>query len=184
MTEREAVELTGRRVSAALLRHCLDVAGYARELAQRWGAPPDEAALAGVLHDYCREMKAAEVLQRASELDLPVTTLERARPVQLLHAKVAALELRSQDLSAACLQAIARHTVGGAGMTALDKCLYVADTAAPGRTYQGVEPLRRLAIESLDGALLESCRRTLLRLVERQRPIHPDTLALYNELVG
>ena len=182
MTEREAVELMRERVSPQLLQHCLDVGSYNRELAHRWGAPVDEAELAGVLHDLCRELTAAQVLQRAAELGVPVTSIDRLRPVQLLHAKLAAAELQSQDLNAACLQAIARHTIGGAGMTVLEKCLYVADAAEPGRHYEGVAHLRKLATESLDAAVAESCKRTLARLVERGKPIHPDSVALYNEL--
>jgi predicted HD superfamily hydrolase involved in NAD metabolism len=184
MTESQAEALAAARISPGLLDHCRGVARFAAALARRWGAPVDEATLGGLLHDYCREMTGAQILSRCQELGLPVSALERQRPVQLLHAKLAAVELSSQDLSAECLDGIARHTVGGAGMSVLAQCLYVADTAEPGRTYKGVAELRELAAASLRDALKTSVVRTLLHLIERGRPVHPDTIALYNELAG
>jgi predicted HD superfamily hydrolase involved in NAD metabolism len=182
MTEGQAEALAAARVSPGLLDHCHSVGRYAAELAQRWGASVDEAVLCGLLHDYCRELTAEQILDRCRELDVSVSALEEQRPVQLLHARLAATELRAQDLSADCLDAIARHTVGGAGMSVLAQCLYVADTAEPGRTYKGASELRSLAAESLRDALQAGVVRTLQHLVSRGRPIHPDTIALYNEL--
>lgn len=184
MTEGQAEALVAARISPGLLEHCRGVACYAVELARRWGAPGDAALLGGLLHDYCREMTGAQTLERCRDLGVPVSELEQQRPVQLLHARLAAAELASQDLSADCLDAIARHTVGGAGMSVLAQCLYVADTAEPGRTYKGAADLRALAAESLSDALRASVVRTLQHLVERGRPIHPDTIALYNELTS
>jgi predicted HD superfamily hydrolase involved in NAD metabolism len=184
MTESQAEALAAARVSAGLLDHCRGVGRYAAQLAQRWGARTDEAMLCGLLHDYCRELTATEILDRSRELGVPVSAVEQQRPVQLLHARLAAAELSSQDLSAECLDAIARHTVGGAGMSVLAQCLYVADTAEPGRTYKGAAELRALAAESLQDALQASVVRTLQHLIARGRSIHPDTIALYNELTG
>jgi predicted HD superfamily hydrolase involved in NAD metabolism len=184
MTESQAEALAAARISPGLLEHCRGVGRFAAALAERWGAPPDAALLGGLLHDYCRELSAEQILGRCRELGMPVSAVEQLRPVQLLHAKLAAAELSSQDLSAECLDAIARHTVGGPGMSMLAQCLYVADTAEPGRTYKGAAELRSLAAESLRDAVQASVARTLQHLVERGRPIHPDTIALYNELTS
>jgi predicted HD superfamily hydrolase involved in NAD metabolism len=184
MTESQAAALATARVSPELLDHCRGVGRYAAELAQRWGASADDAMLCGLLHDYCRELTAVQILDRCRDLGVPVSAVEQQRPVQLLHARLAAAELSSQDLGADCLDAIARHTVGGAGMSVLAQCLYVADTAEPGRTYKGAAELRALAAESLHDALQASVARTLQHLIARGRPIHPDTIALYNELTA
>jgi predicted HD superfamily hydrolase involved in NAD metabolism len=180
MSESQAEALAAARISPGLLEHCRRVGRFAAVLAERWGAPADAALLGGLLHDYCRELSAEQILGRCRELGMPVSALEQLRPVQLLHAKLAAAELSSQDLGPDCLDAIARHTVGGAGMSVLAQCLYVADTAEPGRTYKGAKELRELATDALQGALQASVVRTLRHLVEHGRPIHPDTIALYN----
>jgi predicted HD superfamily hydrolase involved in NAD metabolism len=184
MTSHDAQELLRGRVSERLFEHSAQVARCAVELARRWGAPVEEAELAGWLHDYCKELTAEELLEAAERLGVPVGAVDLLRPVQLLHAPVAAAELEKLGLAPACCRAIRRHTVGGAGMTILDKCLYVADGAEAGRSYPGVEELRALASTSLLEAVAWSARRTLTRLIERRRPVHPDTVALYNETVG
>ncbi len=168
-------------VSSRLFQHCANVAAYAAELAHRWGAPAEEAELAGWLHDCCKELDGEGLLASATRLHVSVDPVARLRPVQLLHAPVAAAELGRRGLPEGCCEAVRRHTVGGAGMSTLDRCVYVADAAEAGRDYPGVDELRALAQESLLAAVAWSARRTLVRLIERRRPIHPDTLALYNE---
>ena len=181
VTPADAERIMRRRVSPALLAHCSGVAAAATGLARHWGTSPVAAEVAGWLHDYCKELSGSELLADARRLGVPVGPLEERRPVSLLHAPVAAAELERQGVSAECCEAVRRHTVGGAGMNTLERCVYVADAIEPARSYEGVDQLRRLARESLTEAVVWSARRTLGRLVERGRPVHPDTLALYNE---
>jgi predicted HD superfamily hydrolase involved in NAD metabolism len=181
MTVQEAQEYLRTRVSARLFEHSRHVAVYAVELARRWGASTEEAELAGWLHDSCKEMSGDELLKAAGRLGVPVDPIERLRPVQLLHAPVAAAELAALGLPAACCQAVRRHTVGGPGMSVLDQCLYIADAGDATREYEGVDELRRLARESLPAAVAWSAERTITRLIQKGRPIHPDTVAAYNE---
>jgi nicotinate-nucleotide adenylyltransferase len=181
LTVAEADRVMAARVSPKLYAHCARVGRYAAELAQRWGADPQAAELAGILHDYWREADADTVVGRAHELGLEMSELESRRPVQLLHARLAAAELRALGLPEEICTAIARHTVGGPGMSTLEQCVYVADAAEPARSYDGVDELRALAKTSLGAAVAWSNRRGLLQLVEKGRPIHPDSVALYNE---
>jgi predicted HD superfamily hydrolase involved in NAD metabolism len=181
MTPQDAERMVRQRVGRRLYEHCRGVAATCAELAGLWGAPVVEAEVAGWLHDYCKEWTAEELLSRAEELGLSVDPVERLRPVQLLHAGVAAAELAALGVPASVCAAIRRHTVGGSGMSVLERCLYVADAVEPGRRYDGVEEARQLSRRSLDDAVAWCARRTLMRLVERGRPIHPATVALYNE---
>ncbi len=185
MTPREQADrLVDERLPERLRDHSRRVAVLAAELATRWGADPDEAYLAGLLHDYCRGLSSEEVLERARAAGLAISDLERARPRQLLHARLAAAELAAFGFSDACLRAVATHTVGAARMDPLQKSVYLADAIEPGRSYLGVEELRGLAANSLDEALRSLVRTTIVDLVERERSIHPATVALYNELYG
>ena len=181
LTVAQADRVMAARVSPKLHAHCVRVGRYAAELARGWGADPLGAELAGLLHDYWREADAEMVVRRARELGLEMSELESRRPVQLLHARLAAAELRALGLPEEICSAIARHTVGGPGMSVLEQCVYVADAAEPARSYDGVDELRELAKTSLGAAVAWSNRRGLLQLVEKGRPIHPDSVALYNE---
>lgn len=170
------------RLSAPRREHSRRVAAEAAALARRFGATPATAEIAGLLHDYCRELEPAELLAAAARLDLPVSDLERIRPVGLLHARVAAAELSAAGVVAADIAgAIARHTVGGAGMSTLEKCVYLADFCEPGRESPEVTEVRAIARESLDEAVAAAARFSLLHLIERRRGVVPEALALYNE---
>lgn len=178
--------LADRRLSPDLEAHCLGVAATARELAARWGADPRAATVAGLLHDYCRELGRQEVLDAARKHGLEVGALEADYPVQLLHGPLAArvLALARPAIDAEALDAIARHTVGGPGMSPLARCLLLADSIEPGRTYAGVDEARSAASRSLDEALRLVVRRDVTRLEKRGREVHPAMRALCKELDG
>ena len=82
----------------------------------------------------------------------------------------------------AVLDAIRYHTTGRAGMTLLDKVLYIADFVSADRTYDGVDALRALADRNLDDAVFFGLAYTVGDLASHNRPIHEDTVRAYNEL--
>jgi predicted HD superfamily hydrolase involved in NAD metabolism len=180
--QRATAELLAQaRLSPPRLEHSRRVAAQAAAFARRWGASPEAAELAGLLHDLSREASADEILAAASRYGIEVGPIEARRPVGLLHAQVAAAELEEAGLDGEVTAAIARHTVGGAGMTVLEKCVYLADYCEPGRDVQGLEEIRRLGQSSLDEAVAVAARQTLLDLIVRRRPVVPEALELYNE---
>ena len=183
MIGRDAADaLVAARLGEARREHSRRVAAEAAALARRFGADPGRAEIAGLLHDYAREEPAAELLTEAGRLHILVGLVEARRPVGLLHAPVGAAQLLEQGLiDAPTSGAIARHTVGGGGMTPLEKCLYLADFCEPGREFDGVAEVRALALTSLDEAVAAAARVSLLDLIGRGRGVVPEALALYNE---
>jgi len=177
----QAEELIVERLSEKRRAHSWRVAAEAAELARRYGAAPGAAEIAGLLHDYCRELSDAETLAAAARYGLQVGPVEARRPKKILHGPVAAAELAEIGLDADCAGAIARHTTGGPGMTVLEKCLYLADFCEPGREFSGLDEVRALARTSLDAAVAAAARISLLDLISRGRGVVPDALALYNE---
>jgi len=186
MTERQRAErmLVERGLSPELETHCRGTAHQAELLARRWGAPPDAAACAGLLHDLCRELPREELLDLARKHGMNVDPIEEEFAVQLLHARVAGAEAAEAGFSPEIAEAIARHTLGGPGQSTLDACLFVADATEPGRTWNGVDDARRLALESLDAAVLALVTRDVERLRTRGREPHPLMLALLEEKRG
>ncbi|HMK92676.1 MAG TPA: bis(5'-nucleosyl)-tetraphosphatase (symmetrical) YqeK [Thermoleophilia bacterium] len=169
-------------LSPKLEAHCRAVAWQAEALARRWGASPDDAAVAGLLHDICRHLGRQEVLDRARNHGLTVGDIDDDAIVPLLHARVAAAELADRGFSAEVVEAVSRHTLGGPAMSLLDECVFVADGIAPGRTWKGVDEVRRRATESLDAAALDLVRRDLERLRRQGREPQQEMLALQVEL--
>ena len=176
-----AETLIASRLSERRREHCHRVAAQAVVLATRYGAPPEAAEIAGLLHDYCRELSDDETLAAAARHGLAVSPVEARRPRKILHGPVAAAELADLGLEHEITSAIALHTVGAAGMTTLEKCLYLADYLEPGRDFPGVDDVRALAERSLDAAVGAAARLSLLDIIARGRGVVPGALALYNE---
>ena len=76
---------------------------------------------------------------------------------QLAHSKLAAaiLEDKFGVTDEDILNAIRYHTTGRAGMSLLEKIIFVADATEPNRTYEEAEDLNKLAFSDLDQACLE-----------------------------
>jgi len=176
-----AEELIAARLSPRRADHAHRVATEAVVLARRFGASPEKAELAGLLHDYSRELPDQETLALAARYGVPVGPVEARRPKKILHGPVAAAELEERGLDPDVAGAIRLHTVGGAGMTVLEKCVYLADYLEPGRDFPGIGAVRELAELSLDAAVGAAARLSLLDIIGRGRGVVPGALALYNE---
>ena len=183
-TYAEALAALGRRLSGASLKHGEAVADTAARVAERYGVDVDDARLAGVLHDWCKETPHAELLEEAARRGILVTAVDRARPY-LLHGPVAASMLAEAfpGLSGDILRAVEVHTYGAVEMSDLDRVVYVADMIEPDRDYAGVHKLRAaMATESLGDLFMLAYARSIRHIVRGRRPLHPRTLEVWNSL--
>ena len=163
--------------------HSLGVADCAKALAERYGADPEKAYIAGLAHDVLKEQKKKDALQYFALQGVALTPVEASAP-KLWHAMAAELYLRqTYGLPEDILSAVRYHTTGRAGMTKLEKVLFTADFISADRDYPGVEDMRERAKVSLELAMEEGLRFTIEELAHENRPIHPDTVAAYNEIV-
>lgn len=173
------------RLSPKRYLHTCGVVDAAYDLAIRYGADPDQACLAGWLHDVTKECSIAEQLQMCEQFHIELTEQEKRSP-KLWHAKTAAgyaqMQLGIDDPMV--LDALRYHTTGRADMTVLDKIVYLADYIEVNRTFEGVEQVRALLHEGLDAMLLQAMKQTIEELLEKAVPIHPDTFLCYNQLVS
>lgn len=171
-------------LDAERFRHSENVEGIARELAKRWGAPEEKAAVAGLLHDCSRWMTPKQMLEQARKLKFPVGEIEKGQP-KLLHARLSARIARSEFglKDKRVLEAIEKHTLGSSSMTVLDKIIYLADHIEGDRDYQGVDHVRDLAYKDLNKAVIESINSMLRSLIEKDLPIHEQTTATRNGLL-
>ncbi len=167
-----------------LFQHSLGVAETAAALARRWGANPDRARLAGLVHDYGRGFTSGELVVLCSRLNLPADPVAMAEP-KLLHAPVGAALLPA-DLGitdTAVLEAVRWHTTGHPRMGLLEKVVYLADCIEPLRNYPGIKELRLIARNSLEKALLKALNRTINSILSRGMLLHPHSVAFRNRLI-
>lgn len=108
--------------------HGLRVAAEVRVLAERFGADPQKAEMAGWLHDISAVIPNGERVPLAERLELDILPEERRLPM-ILHQKLSAViarELFGVD-DPAILRAIGCHTTLRAAATVLDKAVFLAD---------------------------------------------------------
>ncbi|NTU71636.1 MAG: HD domain-containing protein [Coriobacteriia bacterium] len=182
----QAGELLRARLSAASFAHSERVADTARGLARAYGAEEDDAALAGLLHDWDRELSDDELRAAARAAGIESVDTHSVAP-RLLHAQTAAADIASSLpwVSEAVLDAVAKHTVGAPVMSDLDMIVFVADMIEPKRSFEGVDRLRGLIGVSQLGELFAAAyQQSLAHLVSSRRHIHPDTVAVWNALVA
>jgi predicted HD superfamily hydrolase involved in NAD metabolism len=169
-----------------LRRHMKAVAAEAKRLARVHGVGEDRAMMAALTHDIARAMDPEEVLRLARELGLSPNEVEETAPI-LLHGPVAARLLVSRyGVDDEEVLAVARwHSTGRAGMSALEKVVFLADKVEPGKAAgrPDLEEVRRLAETDLDGALLRYLDLQLVEAVRQGWPLHPDAVAARNELL-
>ena len=165
------------------LRHSFCVADSARELARQYGADPEKAYLAGLVHDVMKDTPRETQIRMIAHGGTAMTDVERSNP-KLWHAMAGEAYLRTQlELDDAdLLHAVRYHTTGRAGMSLLEKIIYVADYLSADRVYDGVDRMRRLAAESLEDAMLFGLSFTIADLAQKEQIIHPDSVACYNEI--
>ena len=157
--------------------HVMGVEEEAVKLAKFWGADPELARHAAILHDCTKYLDLDAQLKLCRKYDIPLDDLER-QAVKLLHAKTGACIARyvfgEPD---EVYEAIFWHTTGKADMTLLDKVLYMADYIEPNRDFEGVDRLRELAYTDLDRAMLLGVDATIREMEERGYLIHTNTLS-------
>jgi len=180
----EMKEVLSKRLKEKRYKHSLSVAVTAGKLAKRYGICVEKAEIAGLLHDCAREFTVNEMLEQANKRHIIFSEIERHVPI-LLHAAIGAdmLEasygIKDPDIK----QAIRFHTVGGAGMSTLDKIIYLADMIEPGRDFLELASLRRLAEENLDKAMLLAFNQSMQFVLKKNSFIHPDTVIARNEIL-
>lgn len=157
--------------------HTLGVEETAREMAEIFGEDAEKAALAGLLHDCAKCMPLSQMIKAAKgeEID-PVMKESKALMHALAGACVAKACYHVED--EAVLGAIRWHTTGRTQMTALEKIIYLADMIEPNRKpFPGLEELRALCRQDLDGAMRRALMMSLEHVREQGKTLHPDTLA-------
>lgn len=170
-----------RRKGYAMLKptrvnHVKGCEAEARRLSKRWGGDPDQAAEAAILHDCTKKAELAEQLRLCEKYGIIPDETERVSG-KLLHAKTgAAVAEQDFGFDPETASAIRWHTTGKADMTLLEKIIYMADYIEPTRDFEGVAPLRALAYEDLDKAMLLGLEMSRDEIEGRGEVPHVNTL--------
>lgn len=165
--------------------HSIAVANQSVILAERFGGDPEKAYVAGLLHDICKNLKSEEQLQFFASSAIMLTDAEKFSP-KVWHAISGAyfltenLKIKDNDI----INAVRYHTTGRAGMSLLEKIIYIADLTSVDRNYPDVDILRDIIKTNLEEGLIYALKFTITSLATKEQSIHPDTICAYNDLIG
>lgn len=180
----ELLEKVASAMSEKRFKHVLGVEKSAIELAEHYGYDTEKAGLAGLIHDYAKELSDQEFLDLIDKYNLDPELKKWGNNVW--HGMVGIYKIQ-EDLGVTdkeILRSIETHTVGSGDMSLLDKIIYVADYIEPGRRFPLVEEARVIAKESLDKAVAYETVHTVEHLAHQAFPIFPQTIETYNAYVG
>ncbi|MCC8073835.1 MAG: bis(5'-nucleosyl)-tetraphosphatase (symmetrical) YqeK [Clostridiales bacterium] len=180
----EYVDLIRERLSDYRFHHSMCVAKSAKELAKRYGADPEKAEVAGVLHDVMKESTKEEQLEVIEKAGMSLTELEKSHKKfyhQVSGAAFAKAELKITDSE--ILNAIRYHTTGCANMSLMEQIVYLADFISDDRDYDDVDIMRQKVDASREEGMLYATRYTIVSVINKGAILHPDTVDAYNWLI-
>ncbi|MGI2326523.1 bis(5'-nucleosyl)-tetraphosphatase (symmetrical) YqeK [Planococcus sp. YIM B11945] len=172
-----------KRLPENRFAHVQGVISTAVELARRFHVSVEKAEIAAILHDVVKfsDREWMKSIIFSEQMD-PLLLEYHA---ELWHAPVGAFvakqEFGVQDED--ILNAIRFHTTGRAGMSNLEKVIYIADLVEPNRKFTGVEELRQLKEQGLDVMMEASVKHTIEFLESKNQPVYPDSLKCFKYFV-
>lgn len=177
------IEQIKKRLDSARFIHSMEVAELSKKLAKQFGADEEKAYTAGILHDCAKKIPfdEAEALCKACGMEL--TEIELKNPA-LIHAPLGA-ELAKREFGIEdddIYNAIKYHTTARAGMSILEKIVYVSDMAEPRRSFDGVEEIRSALKTDLDEGVLAALKFTVKFNIDRGRLLHPGAVSAWNDI--
>lgn len=184
MDKKIIYQMLHKTLSKKRYYHTICVAKECVKLAHWYQEDEEKAYLAGLLHDYTKELPLEKQLQILADHSIILDNVERRSP-QILHAitgmiqATAVFHIQDQDI----LHAIRYHSTARADMSTLEKIVYLADCISEDRTFDYVNELRQYTYQALNYGLRFQLTNTIVYLTQRQRPLHNDTIQAYNQLV-
>lgn len=185
MVFNQYIEILRTRLNAQRFHHSICVADEAKRLAIKYGADPERAYLAGLLHDITKNADADEHLQIFNQFGIILNGIEK-KAHKLWHAMSGAayvqhvLKIDDSEI----ISAIRYHTTAKADMTLLEKIIYLADFTSTDRDYDDVSVIREYVDQSLDKAFVYALQYSICDLVNNKKCVHLDTLAAFNQAVS
>lgn len=184
MNTKQRIEELEKNLSKKRFEHSLGVMETAVKLADYYKANISDAETAGLLHDCARDIRGNLLFQTCKKYNINFDYITRAQP-ELLHGILGVYIAKDkyEVTSNSILDPIRWHTTGREKMTILDKIIYLSDFIEPGRSFEGLEEVRKMAYTDLDKAMLMALDRTIKYVMMREVYIHPDTIKARNGII-
>lgn len=179
------IEIIRGRLTPYRFRHSLAVAEQAKHLALMYKADAKKAYTAGLLHDIMKDEPKAALLQMLNDFGIILNNAQMASP-GCWHAIAGAefvrniLKIGDEDI----INAVRYHTTARAGMSHLEKTIFIADFTSLDRDYPDIDEMRRCAEIGSEPAMEYALSYTIRELLNKSAVIIPDAIDAYNEIIA
>ena len=168
--------------------HSLGAEEKARELAVRFGADMEKAALAALIHDNAKCFPYIELVKMVEDNKFPIPQ-DIIDNHKILHAFAGAylaqkeLGINDEDI----LNAIMYHTTGRKEMSLLEKIVYLSDKLeTKTRPPEYLDKINKILEETnnIDKTILLTIDLTIRSLLDRKLVINAQTIEVWNHLTA
>jgi len=174
----EYLDTMRERVKDKTFRHARGAAEMMLRVVGDAGIEVERGVTAALLHDYCKAMKAKDLLAEAEAFGIDIQPVCREHPL-LLHGPVGA-EMGKRDLGVEdpdVLEAIYWHTTGKPGWNPVGLALYFCDFSEAGRTMPESAKARELLETEGYAAALRYAAEAKVGYIEKEFTLDPMTAA-------
>ena len=166
-------------LSEKRFRHSEGVVKRAIEYAEIYNADIEIVKLAAIAHDIAKELTPEEEESIIKEYNVFLDDFEKVNH-SLVHAKIGAEICKNKyGFTEDMVNSIKYHTTGRAEMSLLEKIIYLADATDENRKYESEFYVNTIK-ENIDKGMVEVSKWVINHLLEKERPIHIDSINCYN----
>lgn len=166
-------------LSEKRFRHSEGVVKRAIEYAEIYNADIEIVKLAAIAHDIAKELTPEEEESIIKEYNVFLDDFEKVNH-NLVHAKIGAEICKNKyGFTEDMVNSIKYHTTGRAEMSTLEKIIYLADATDENRKYESEFYVNTIK-ENIDKGMVEVSKWVINHLLEKERPIHIDSINCYN----
>lgn len=167
-------------LSEKRLKHSEGVVKRALEYAEIYNEDKEIVKLAAIAHDIAKELSDEENQKYIEAYNIELDEIEKINK-NLLHAKIGAYICKNKyNFNDDMVNSIMYHTTGRAGMSMLEKIIYLADATEENRKYSDIEYYVNIIKQDIDNGVLEVSKWVINHLLEKNAVIHLNSVKCYN----
>lgn len=161
--------------------HTLGVCEIALELAELNGISREKAEIAALVHDVAKNLSREEMLEVIESNNIILSDVEKEN-MNLWHSIIAPIVSKEKlgITDEEILDAVRWHTTGKEDMSVLTKIIYIADMIEPGRSFPGLEDIRKETFEDLDKGVYTGLTHSIQFLLSKNLLIDENTIKARN----
>ncbi|AAT27762.1 nicotinate-nucleotide adenylyltransferase [[Mycoplasma] mobile] len=167
-------------LEAKRYKHSVATEVMATKIAKKLNFDLKAAAFSGLMHDITKNWDIEEHYKFLEEQNYPnFNKVEKHK----LHQISASIWLKNIFLveNEQIINSIGCHTTLKNDLSLLDKIVFVADKICEGRKYEGIQKVRKLALENFDEAFKLVVKRTWDFNLEKNIPLSEEQINIYRK---